>query len=116
MDKIAEIAEEQVHILKHSLGLAYGEEMYRNHFCTNEGTVDWPHCLALVDMGLMERRKGGILTGGGDVFYVTERGKDVAVEHTPKLTRGQLRYREWLDVSDVTGETFGDFLKRRDSD
>ena len=37
----------------------------------------------------------------------------MAQEYTLKLTRGQRRYREWLDVSDATGETFGDFLKRR---
>jgi hypothetical protein len=67
----------QVQILQHSLGLTYGGAMYRNHFCTNEGTIDYPGCIALVNAGYMTRRKGSQITGGDDVFYVTDAGKDL---------------------------------------
>lgn len=110
---MSEPSEAQLHILRHSLGLNYGKEIYRNHFCTNERTTDWPDCVALVDMGLMTRQKGGALTGGDDVFYVTEAGEKVALDSKPKLTRSQKRYQEWLKVSDVWDISFGDWLKER---
>ena len=49
---------EQLHILQHSLGLdEYGRgTMYRNHFVTGEGSLDHPHCVALVEAGLMNQR------------------------------------------------------------
>jgi hypothetical protein len=30
----------------------------------------------------------------------------------PRLTRGQLRYRSWLRIADVSDITFGNFLRR----
>ena len=70
-------APSQLHILQHSLGLTYGKKMYRNHFCTGEGSSDHPDCMFLVCAGYMTRRKGSQITGGDDVFYVTEEGKDL---------------------------------------
>ena len=70
----------QLQILRHSLGLrddGKGRE-YRNHFVTGEGSDDYPSCVALVDAGLMTRCKGNALTGGDDVFYATDAGKDAA--------------------------------------
>jgi hypothetical protein len=72
---IAGLTEEQDHIIRHSLGLNYKRRPYRNHFCTNEGTTDWPHCMALVESGHMTRRAGNPLSGGDDVFIVTRIGK-----------------------------------------
>ena len=115
LQTIAEgLSEAEMHIIRHSLGLTYGEEIYRNHFVTGEGTVDWPHCMALVKAGLMTRRKGGPLSGGDDVFYVTEQGQQIALDAQPKLTRSQRRYRKWLDVGDATGQSFGEFLRTKD--
>ena len=108
-----ELTPEQVHILRHSLGLTNGEAMYRNHFVTGEGSDDHPDCLALVAMGLMIRRGGNALTGEMDLFIVTETGKQAALAHSPKLSRAQRRYRKWLDVADVTGQSFGEFLKAK---
>lgn len=106
-----------LHILQHSLGVdKYGQgEQYRNHFVTGSGSVDYPDCQALVSAGLMTRQKGGSLTGGNDVFFVTDAGKQYVAEASPappKLTPGQRRYREWLNVSDATGETFIEFCRR----
>lgn len=46
----------------------------------------------------------------------TDAGKAYVAECSPpppKLTAGQRRYREWLNVSDVTGETFIEFCRRK---
>lgn len=71
---------EQLSILRHSLGL--GEDgrgsSYRNHFCTGAGSTDYPHCMALVESGHMIRRNGSVLTGGDDLFIVTDAGKAAA--------------------------------------
>ena len=72
------VSEEEAHILLHSLGLTRGTEEYRNHFVTGEDTVDYPHCMALVEKGLMTRRDGSPHFGGGFVFFVTEAGKQEA--------------------------------------
>ena len=68
---------EQLAILRHSLGLRDDGRgrAYRNHFVTGEGSTDYPHCMALVDAGLMTRRKGSALSGGDDIFIVTEAGR-----------------------------------------
>jgi hypothetical protein len=72
------VSEEEAHILLHSLGLTRGTEEYRNHFVTGEDSVDYPHCMALVEKGLMTRRDGSPHFGGGFVFFVTEAGKQEA--------------------------------------
>ena len=71
---------EQLLILRHSLGVGDDGKgrSYRNHFVTGEGSTDYPHCMALVDAGLMKRRKGNVLTGGDDLFTVTEAGREAA--------------------------------------
>lgn len=72
--------ERHLHILRHSLGI--GEDgkgtAYRNHFVTGEGSKDYADCMALVASGHMTRREGGDLTGGDDLFHVTEAGKAAA--------------------------------------
>mgnify|MGYP001603089096 CR=1 FL=1 len=72
-------------ILRHALGLREdgSGRSYRNHFVTGEGSTDWPHCVALVEAGLMTLRKGNPLSGGDDIFYVTEAGRDAARKGVP---------------------------------
>ncbi|MDE3789599.1 hypothetical protein I7G86_02935 [Sinorhizobium meliloti] len=94
--------DKQLHILQHSLGLdQYGRgTFYRNHFVTGEGSKDHAFCMALVNAGFMTVRSGNALTGGDDVFRVTDAGKAAVVEHSPsppKLSRSQQRYQAWLD-------------------
>lgn len=108
-----------LHILQHSLGVdRHGQgEQYRRHFVTGPGSVDYADCMALTEAGLMTRRSASDLSGGMDLFLVTPAGRAYVAEYSPpppKLTRGQRRYREWLDVSDATGETFMEFCRRRD--
>jgi hypothetical protein len=107
----------KLHILQHSLGVdQYGlGPRYSNHFVTGPGSIDYDNCLALVDDGLMKRQSGSMLTGGGDVFFVTDAGKKFVAEHSPpppKLTRGQRRYREWLE-GPADFMTFGAWLRGR---
>lgn len=107
-----------LHILQHSLGIdQFGQgEQYRNHFVTGEGSKDHPDCMALVAAGLMNVRRAIKMFGDMDGFTVTDAGRAYVAEHSPappKLTRGQQRYREWLNVSDATGESFIDFCRRK---
>lgn len=94
--------EKQLHILQHSLGLdQYGRgTFYRNHFVTGEGSKDHADCMALVAAGFMTVRSGNELSGGSDVFRVTDAGKAAVAEHSPsppKLTRSQQNYQDWLN-------------------
>lgn len=107
---------EQLHILQHSLGVdQYGRgRQYRNHFVTGRGSDDHPHCMALVEAELMTRRDGNALSGGDDVFYVTQAGIAAVAEHSPPpptLTRSQRRYEDFLDAD--SGMTFGEWLRSR---
>lgn len=101
-------------ILLHSLGLdQYGRgTFYRNGFVTGAGGADHANCMELTAMGFMTRRANVELFGGSDVFTVTEEGKRAAVANSPsppKLSRGQQRYRDWLDYdSDMS---FIDYVK-----
>ena len=76
---------EQLGILRHSLGLRDDGRgrSYRNHFVTGEGSTDYPHCMALVGSGLMTSRKGNALSGGDDIFIVTDAGRLAAQPKEP---------------------------------
>jgi hypothetical protein len=67
-------------ILRHALGLdEQGRgRAYRNHFVTGPGSKDWDDCCTLTESGLMQKGRGGELTGGDPVFYVTGEGSNVA--------------------------------------
>ena len=103
----------QLHILRHSIGLeddGSGRE-YRNHYVTGPDDAD---CQALVSMGFMVRAQRNALIAQDDFLYrVTEAGMIEARKRTTleRLTRGQVRYREWLKVADATGLSFGEYLK-----
>lgn len=93
---------EQLHILQHTLGLdQHGRgTFYRNHFVTGKGSVDHPHCMSLVACGYMSVRLDHPLSGGDDVFRVTDAGRAAVVAESPappKLTRSQQTYQDWLN-------------------
>jgi hypothetical protein len=106
-------------ILQHALGRdqfgkpRHGGEDYRNHVCVGEGP-DLVMCREAVSQGLMTEHAPRAISGGDPIFTVTAAGKAYIAEHSPappKLTRGQERYRKWLDVRDVYDISFGDWLK-----
>lgn len=73
----AGLTEAQWHILRHSLGVPDPGQtnMYRNHFVTGEGSKDYDDCMALVTFGFLTRHDGNEMTGGDDLFLVTETGR-----------------------------------------
>lgn len=107
-------------ILQHALGRnEYGHNPnggpdYRNHFCA--GGDDVAVCREAVSQGLMVEHAAREISGGDPIFTVTDAGKAYVAEHSPpepKLTRGQERYRRWLQVSDCYPDMkFGDWLKQ----
>jgi hypothetical protein len=105
------MTKEQLQILQHSLGVdKYGlGRQYRNHFCPGGRDIDI--CKSLVILGYMEVY---IAYDDSEVYRVTDEGKKAVREESPKpdkKTRSQMRYREYLRVSDALNCTFGEFLK-----
>ena len=96
------LGEKQLHILQHSLGLdRFGRgTFYRNHFVTGEGSMDHADCMALVHAGLMTMRKGHPLSGGDDVFWVTDRGKAAVVEQSPSPPKLSRSPDEWAELAE----------------
>ena len=68
------VTAKQEHILKHSLGLTYGNKIYRNHFVTGKGSPDFDSCVTLTKAGYMTRQHLPD-HGGSDIFRVTAKGK-----------------------------------------
>lgn len=103
-----------LHILQHALGLdQHGQgKSYRNHFITGPGSTDYDACIALANSGLMKHHAGNPLSGGDDVFTVTDAGRQHVRDTSPKppkLTRGQRRYRAFLAAD--SGLTFNQWLR-----
>ncbi len=73
------ITKEQIHILKHSLGIRdnepYRDVTYRNIFA-DEPTDSL--CAPLAEMGLMEQ--GDTLSGGLVLYHVTKKGRETLKE------------------------------------
>lgn len=105
--------DEQLHVLQHSLGVdQYGQgSQYRNHFVTGTWSDDWPICIGLCALGLMEDRGAREMAAGDHVFTVTPKGAEVMKRQStkpPKLTRSQQRYRDFLKAD--LGITFREWL------
>jgi len=65
--------ENEIEIIKHSLGLNRRAKPYRNYFCTGEGSTDFDACENLVNQKLMTRHKKEFITDY--IYCVTEEGK-----------------------------------------
>ena len=69
------MTKEQREIIRHALGLNRSYSEYRNHFVTGPESTDYPHCEALVAAGLMTKILGNELSGGDDIYSVTDEGR-----------------------------------------
>ena len=104
----------KIEILRHALGTGDDgrRSSYRNHFVTGPGSKDYDDCVALVGAGLMIQRPGNLLTGGDDLFQVTDAGRDAASPGpAPKLSASKQRYRDFLAAD--SGLSFGEWLNLR---
>jgi len=68
--------EQELEILRHTLGLKRGDVAYRNHFCADEGHDDMPILQSLETKGLMKRRSDPLAPGF--VFWATAQGIEAA--------------------------------------
>lgn len=106
----------EIEVLRHAIGAdRFGQVSNpRNVFMTACDGSDGRVCLGLVAKGLMKDLGcGGELSGGDNVFIVTQAGRDAVAataEKPPRLTRSQRRYREFLRCD--FGLSFGEWLKK----
>jgi hypothetical protein len=66
------MTDEQIQILRHTLGADAKRPGYRNHYCAGDGDAV-PDCEALVTMGLM-RLARDVPELGGKTYCATARG------------------------------------------
>lgn len=69
------LTEQEHEIMTHTLGLNRSLSAFRNHFVTGEGSIDYPICERLVASGFMTKRAGNVLSGGDDIYSVTDAGR-----------------------------------------
>lgn len=102
----------QLEILWHALGVTPEKRTpYRGHFVTGAGSDDHYTCSALVLLGMMRACGASPITGGEDLFLVTDAGRTFALDSLPdppNLTRSQKRYMAFLAAD--TSMTFGRWL------
>ena len=77
------------HVLRHALGLTKAKKPYRKHFCTGEGSTDWPLCQDLVSLGMMTCQENPALPEGDRLFIVTPKGEKLI--RPPKTELAALR-------------------------
>ncbi|OCG82135.1 hypothetical protein LMG667_19770 [Xanthomonas euvesicatoria] len=84
-------------------------------FLTGAGSPDFDPCLDLTTRGLLTRHRPNALSGGSEIFRITDAGRAATAAHakstvpTP-LTRSQRRYRAWLSSNSPL--SFGQWLRR----
>ena len=79
-----DITKKQQGLLQHTLG---NKTMYRNYFCANPGSLDSKELDVLVHLGLMWVKRHDQFPEGHDsydVYYCTEKGKQLAFEDPGK--------------------------------
>lgn len=93
-------SDEQIDIMRHALGLNYGESQNRNFFCASLVDGQPPAAIGeLVTAGLMEARNR-INDGEMQYFVVTQAGIKAVNDRRPpkpRQTRSQARYARYLD-------------------
>jgi hypothetical protein len=109
------LTKDELGIMQHAIGAdRFGRGGGRNFFATSREGSDGRVCEALVVAGLMRViEQPSAITGGSHVYAVTDEGRRRVAEESPKppkLTRSQVRYREFLRCD--IGVSFGEFLKK----
>jgi hypothetical protein len=113
------ITTQQLGLLHHTMGLSphqRGES--RNYFLAGAGHHDQPNLLELVAVGFMVRSAAPSWVGSGDLFRVTEAGRQYAVANMPPVPAPvkRTKYDEYLraDVGCTFAEWLGIEVPRRE--
>lgn len=69
----------QIQILKHTIGINRKPIPYRNHFVASEGHSDMPNIKILVELGFMAEATPEFLDSKSQCFYATDEGRRVAL-------------------------------------
>jgi hypothetical protein len=100
------ITDNQLDNLRHTLGLNYKAEPYRNHYVADKTCSVTLGMMDMVDKGLMTCRPEPF-GGDGICFHATESGKSYAMERQPKPKR-KTNYDTFLSAN--THSSFSEFL------
>ncbi len=77
---------DQIELARHALGLGNGRKVsYRNHYVVGAGCPDYDNWQAMVAAGEARHRSGSPLSGGDDVFWLTEVGARAALKRREKI-------------------------------
>lgn len=107
MDDLPKLPKEQLDTLCHMLGLSEGvREPWRNYFASEPGDRELEE---LRQRGLVER---WFVRWGLQYYRATPSGIQAALQYCkpPQLSKGQRRYRTWLNLNDAIQVSFRDFL------
>ena len=66
------VTQEQLDLMRHTVGLDRKKTPYRNHLFADDGHVDWLLLTELVEMGLMTKHESPI--SPDFVFHLTDQG------------------------------------------
>ncbi|SNT40898.1 hypothetical protein SAMN05421763_11528 [[Luteovulum] sphaeroides subsp. megalophilum] len=67
-------------LARHALGLSdLNTRIYRNRFVTGPGSDDYEEWMHMVGEGMARRFKGSALSGGNEVFILTRKGAQAAL-------------------------------------
>lgn len=77
------ITAREFEVMAHALGTRGKEPGYRNHFCTGEGSDDYPTCESLVAKGLMKRHSRSWTPDY--IYTVTPAGRVFVLPNDPTL-------------------------------
>ena len=66
------VTQEQLDLMRHTVGMVGGKKPYRNYFAADEGHCDWELLNGLVEMGLMVKRNAPL--SPGSIFHLTDQG------------------------------------------
>jgi hypothetical protein len=86
MTKLDAMTPRQKELARHALGLKEGtRRSYRNHFVAGPGHEDYEEWRAMISAGLAVQARGTPISGGMDVFWLTRRGAEAALDPGEKL-------------------------------
>lgn len=74
-DVVVEITKKQEHIIRHSLGIDYAEQPYRNYYMIYSNSDGFDELEKLVELGLMTRRRNNLEeVNKSYIYHVTDKG------------------------------------------